>query len=224
MIVGCRIFVCTLTQLSAKFNQSFIIILNFLAHAYLSFNNPEILVGNMMSDFVKGNKKLDYPIAVQNGITLHRLIDEFTDNHQATKNAKQIFKQELGLYAGAFVDIVYDYFLANDNNEFSNEATLQRFAINTYKELDEYENIFPEKFLRAFASMKQHNWLLHYRSDYGIERSFAGLTHRAKYINKQHKAFGVFIENKTSLQACYNDFFKDAKQFSFHRYNQFIKQ
>ena len=43
----------------------------------------------MMSDFIKGNKKFDYPISIQNGITLHRLIDEFTDNHFATKNAKQ---------------------------------------------------------------------------------------------------------------------------------------
>ncbi len=36
--------------------------MNYLAHAYLSFNDPEILVGNMISDFVKGKKKFDYPI------------------------------------------------------------------------------------------------------------------------------------------------------------------
>ena len=33
--------------------------MNYLAHAYLSFNDPEILVGNMISDFVKGKKKAD---------------------------------------------------------------------------------------------------------------------------------------------------------------------
>ena len=196
--------------------------MNFLAHAYLSFNHPQILVGNMMSDFVKGNKKFDYPIAVQSGITLHRLIDEFTDNHQATKNAKQIFKKALGLYAGAFVDIVYDYFLANDISEFKDEESLERFAINTYKALDEFENIFTEKFIRPFASMKQHNWLLHYKTNYGIERSFAGLTNRAKYINKEHKAFEIFLLNKNSLQVCYDDFFKDVKQFAFHQYKQLI--
>jgi acyl carrier protein phosphodiesterase len=35
--------------------------MNYLAHAYLSFNDPEILVGNMISDFVKGKKKFDSP-------------------------------------------------------------------------------------------------------------------------------------------------------------------
>lgn len=196
--------------------------MNFLAHAYLSFNQPEILVGNMMSDFIKGNKKFDYPISIQNGITLHRLIDEFTDNHFATKNAKQLFKQELGLYAGAFVDIAFDYFLANDRNEFADENALQIFASNTYNSLDDFTTVFSEQFLRSFASMKQHNWLLNYRKDYGIERSFEGLTYRAKYINKEHKAFNIFLENKTQLQVCYADFFKDVKSFSFLKYTQLI--
>jgi acyl carrier protein phosphodiesterase len=39
--------------------------MNYLAHAYLSFNDPEILVGNMISDFVKGKKKFDFPLRIQ---------------------------------------------------------------------------------------------------------------------------------------------------------------
>jgi acyl carrier protein phosphodiesterase len=30
--------------------------MNYLAHAYLSFGEPDILAGNMISDFVKGKK------------------------------------------------------------------------------------------------------------------------------------------------------------------------
>ena len=61
--------------------------MNFLAHAYLSFGQPEILVGNMISDFVKGKKKFDYPGGIQAGMQLHRAIDTFTDAHPATKEA-----------------------------------------------------------------------------------------------------------------------------------------
>ena len=57
--------------------------MNFLAHAYLSFNEPEIWVGNMISDFVKGQKKLEYPEGIQTGIQIHRNIDEFTDTHES---------------------------------------------------------------------------------------------------------------------------------------------
>ncbi len=196
--------------------------MNFLAHAYLSFNNPQVLVGNMISDFVKGNKKLDYPLLIQNGITLHRLIDEFTDQHDATKQAKQIFKEELGLYAGAFVDISYDYFLANDINEFKDAQELQNFAITAYNSLDNFVAVFPEKFLRPFASMKQHNWFVNYKTDYGIKRSFEGLTNRAKYINKQHLAFDIFLNSKENLKVCYDIFFKDVKQFALQHHNNFI--
>ena len=83
--------------------------MNYLAHAYLSFNEPEILVGNMISDFIKGKQKFTYSPGIQNGIQLHRMIDHFTDTHPATHEAKQYFKPAVGLYAGAFMDIVYDH-------------------------------------------------------------------------------------------------------------------
>ncbi|HVZ26147.1 MAG TPA: hypothetical protein VG842_08840, partial [Sediminibacterium sp.] len=88
--------------------------MNYLAHAYLSFRQPEILVGNMISDFVKGKKQFMYPANIQKGIRLHRAIDAFTDTHPATREAKKILEPAAGRYAAAFMDIVYDHFLAND--------------------------------------------------------------------------------------------------------------
>lgn len=44
----------------------------------------------MISDYVKGKKKFDYPPDIQKGIMLHRAIDTFTDFHEATKEAKNI--------------------------------------------------------------------------------------------------------------------------------------
>ena len=92
--------------------------MNYLAHAYLSFEITDIMVGNMISDFVKGKQKLNYPFAIQQGITLHRAIDSFTDSHAVTRQAKSFFKESYGLYAGPLVDVAYDYFLANDPLRF----------------------------------------------------------------------------------------------------------
>ncbi len=102
--------------------------MNYVAHAYLSFNQPEILVGNMISDFVKGKTKFNYSPGIQNGITLHRAIDEFTDAHPATKRAKEFFRPAYRLYSGAFVDIVYDHFLSLDTKEFKDSTYLQNFT------------------------------------------------------------------------------------------------
>ena len=92
--------------------------MNFLAHAHLSFNHPQILVGNMISDFVKGKKQYEYDAAIHKGIQLHRAIDNFTDTHVATQNIKLFFRPQYRLYSGAFTDVVYDHFLANDTSEF----------------------------------------------------------------------------------------------------------
>lgn len=66
--------------------------MNFLAHAWLSFDVPEILAGNLISDFVKGKKKFEFASGIQKGIELHRNIDAFTDQHPATKDAKNILE------------------------------------------------------------------------------------------------------------------------------------
>ena len=76
----------------------------------------------MISDFVKGRKKYDYPQEIQHGILLHREIDNFTDTHPATKTAKEIFRPAYRLYAGSFIDVVYDHFLALDENEFTEKG------------------------------------------------------------------------------------------------------
>jgi acyl carrier protein phosphodiesterase len=80
--------------------------MNYLAHAYLSFEDTDVLAGNMMSDYVKGKTQYNYPPAVQRGIRLHRAIDAFTDQHEATRNIAALFKPHYRLYAGAFTDIV----------------------------------------------------------------------------------------------------------------------
>ena len=187
--------------------------MNYLAHAYLSFNHPQILAGNMISDFVKGKKQYDYATGIQRGIRLHRAIDDFTDTHEATRKAKQFFKPVTGLYAGAFIDIVYDHFLANDVNEFENENVLLQFSFFVYNTLEEYNDTLPEKFLLMFPYMKKNNWLYNYRERWGIERSFGGLMHRAKYLEKDNAVFKCFEENYDALKLCYDSFYPSLKLF-----------
>jgi acyl carrier protein phosphodiesterase len=185
--------------------------MNLLAHAYLSFNNPPILVGNMISDYVKGKKKFSYDPLIQKGIQLHRVIDDFTDRHPETQEAKYFFKADYRLYAGAFVDVVYDHFLANDSVQFKADDALNLFAQHTYTELEIYKQVMPERFAKMLPYMQSQNWLYNYRYHQGIERSFEGLVKRAAYLDESAIAFKIFNEAYASLQACYLNFFPDLK-------------
>ena len=187
--------------------------MNYLAHAFLSFRNPQILVGNMISDFVKGKKKEDYPDLIKKGIMLHRAIDNFTDLHETTTFAKQFFRPHYRLYSGAFVDVVYDHFLANDNNEFNN-SQLMEFSQQTYAVLDQYNAYLPEGFSNMLPYMKKQNWLYNYQYRWGIQNSFGGLVYRATYLTESKKAFEVFENHYNELRECYDAFFPDVKKMA----------
>lgn len=195
--------------------------MNYLAHAYLSYHHPEITVGNIISDFVKGSKKNYYPILIQKGIFLHRQIDAFTDAHTATKAAKEIFKPCTGLYAGAFVDIVYDYFLAKQIVK-TGENNLLNLAHNTYSYLNSYTNILPSGFLQVLPYMQQHNWLYNYQYTWAIEKSFNGLVSRAKYLLPNPQYFEVFLNNLPQLESLYYLFMTDVDNFAQKLYNSLL--
>ena len=187
--------------------------MNFLAHAYLSFHHPQVMVGNMISDFVKGKTRYTYPTAIQYGIELHRRIDCFTDTHPVTQQAKQVFKKDYRLYSGAFMDIAYDHFLANDAQQFS-DISLFDFSQDVYTILDSFSAQLPSHFLYMLPYMKTENWLYGYSETKDIERSFKGLVRRSSFLSESDTAFQLFMENYIYLQECYAAFFTDLKQYA----------
>lgn len=180
--------------------------MNYLAHAYLSMSKPGIITGNMISDFVKGKKQYDLPPAILKGLRLHRSIDEFTDKHESTTFIKNIFRPKYRLYAGAFADVSYDHFLANDANIFHSQRSKAELNELTCNDLDSNINWLPEKFLPVLDSMKKHKWLILFGEDHAMKKSFEGLVKRAAYLNEAEYAFELFISRKKEMQEAYEHF------------------
>ena len=168
----------------------------------------------MISDFVKGKKKYEFPQVIQRGIALHRAIDEFTDFHPITQEAKSYFRSDYRLYSGACIDVLYDHFLANDTNEFMDKESLASFCQSTYTALQKDNDVLPAKFLQMLPYMQQQNWLYHYGSMIGIEKSFGGLVRRAVYLSESAIAFRIFNEKYVELGECYRLFFPELKKFA----------
>ena len=195
--------------------------MNYLAHAYLSFNDPEILVGNMISDFIKGRAKLSFSGKILTGINLHRSIDGFTDDHPATRKAMEFFRPAYRLYSGPIMDILYDHFLATDESIFP-EPVLKSFTQTTYQRLQDQSAHLPNRFLTVFAWMQMEDWLYHYRTKEGIRKTLAGLVRRASFLSESQTAYNLFNEHYVALRACYEEFFPDVKEYAKDRLEELL--
>lgn len=187
--------------------------MNFLAHAYLSFGEKEILVGNMISDFVKGKTQYDFIPGIRKGIVLHRMIDNFTDTHFAVKQAKEFFRKDYRLYSSPIIDILFDHFLANDSTYFTPTA-LSNFTHTVYQTLDEYAAHLPLRFVAVFSYMKTEDWLFNYQYKHGIEKTVRGLVRRSSFLEDSTTAIALFNEHYVSLQEYYLQFFEDVKIYT----------
>jgi acyl carrier protein phosphodiesterase len=179
--------------------------MNYLAHSFLSFSDGQI-VGQFLEDFIRNKDRFSFPKDIQDGITLHRAIDTFTDSHPAIHEAKKVFAPLVRLYAGAFVDVSMDFFIANDLT-LNSLAEWKAHSLRVYRVLNEHEKYLPENFKRMLIKMEQDDWLYNYREDQGIKFSIQNVLNKAKYLDKNIPVFEAFLENKEILQQCYDEFF-----------------
>lgn len=94
--------------------------MNLLFHLYLSGDDPDLLTGNFMGDFVKGGVE-GYPSGVAAGIMLHRRIDSFAQRHILFRRSYDRIAPQYRLWRGVFVDLFYDHFLSASWNEWMDE-------------------------------------------------------------------------------------------------------
>ncbi|MCJ7933308.1 MAG: ACP phosphodiesterase [Chryseobacterium sp.] len=181
--------------------------MNYLAHSFLSFTDGQV-VGQFLEDFIRNKDRFSFPKDIQDGITLHRAVDTFTDSHPAIHEAKKVFSPLVRLYAGAFVDVAMDYFVAHDLSLHS-LAEWKAHSLRVYRILNEHEKWLPGNFKKMLVKMEQDDWLYNYREDWGIKFSIQNVLNKAKYLDKDIPVFEAFLKNKSFLQQCYDDFFPD---------------
>jgi len=185
-----------------------------LGHATLSGNDDNILIGNMLGDFIKGNKYLNYPLSIQKGMRYHRLLDEYTDQHPSVRDATKLLRAEGIRYAGVFIDILFDYFIANDSTFFKNDKELEEFTLSTLGKLESAYEIMSEDMKTYFGYMIRYNWLYHYRSRSGIEKAIIGLIKRHPRLGNADEILFALFNNEEALRPMYQNFIKEAVVWS----------
>jgi len=182
--------------------------MNYLAHLYLSGDSDEVLLGNFIGDYVKGQQYLHYSDDVQKGILLHREIDSYTDSHPLVKEVAGFFRPEYGRYAGIVSDVILDHFLARYWREYS-PYTLRQFAKHVHAVL--LSNFFqlPTRVKGFLPFLIQHKRLESYARIDGIQQSLHIMAHRTSLPDKTNQAIDVLEANFEILHELFDRFMED---------------
>jgi acyl carrier protein phosphodiesterase len=179
---------------------------NFLAHIYLSGEDPEIKLGNFMADAVKGNQVNQYNQKIQIGIRLHRAIDAYTDAHPTFRQStRRLHGKQFGHYAGVIVDLFYDHFLAANWQQYHQE-NFPTFAQRFYALLDDKKSLTPKRTQHLIPYMIEQNWLVKYQT-------LAGLDQIMRQMNKRTKGRSNMDQAGLELRQHYPEFLKEFQSF-----------
>ena len=181
--------------------------MNYLAHLYLSNHDEGLLAGNFIADAVKGNPVGRFPDRVVEGIVMHRLIDDFTDRHLATKEAVEVFRPGVGRYAPVLVDIVYDHLLATTWDLHTSQP-IGDFAADVNTKLGVNYVLFPERMQLFYDNMVKYNFLPDYGTLEGINQTLMRLQMRAKTDVDFPAAIATMENEKGRLRDLFLYFFE----------------
>ncbi|MGZ3900810.1 MAG: acyl carrier protein phosphodiesterase [Bacteroidia bacterium] len=188
--------------------------MNYLAHSFLSHNEPGLIVGNFIADHIHGNQYEKYPPGIIDGILMHRRIDTFTDAHQKFKESKRFFYNGYEKYSGILIDIYFDHLLAKNFHTYSS-VSLKDYSAHIYSVYLSYSEILPKSSARFLNYVLKNNIYLAYSTIEGIDRVLFHLSHRINHGILLNKSVELFQKHESQLETNFELFFNDAlKEFN----------
>ena len=190
--------------------------MNYLAHAFLSRSSPELLIGGLLGDFVKGREHLQqYRPAVCTGILLHRAIDRYTDAHPIVHSSCALISPARRRFAGILVDVFYDHFLARHWQRYT-DLPLEEFTQQVYATLLPHMASYPERLQGILPHMAANDWLASYAEIESVDAALHGIARRfQRYARATVLGDGVqeLLHNYTALEQHFFEFFPELLGF-----------
>jgi acyl carrier protein phosphodiesterase len=184
-------------------------IMNYLAHFHLAGEDPELLAGGLLGDFLRGPVPEDLSPGLRLGVLLHRRIDAFTDAHPVTARSRGRFQPPFRRYAGILVDLFYDHCLARDWSAHA-PAPLAEFARAVYARLHARQAEWPPLMQRGIAYMIANDLLCSYGELEGVGRALRGISGRLRRANPLADALPELECHAEGLAEDFAAFFPDV--------------
>ena len=182
--------------------------MNFLAHIYLSGDNPRIQIGNFMGDGIRGKDYKHYHPDIQIGVLLHRSIDSFTDFHPVFRQSKHRLVPKFNHFSGIIVDMFYDHFLANEWHLYHHEE-LSVFCKRFYENMEQYYTELNLKTRDLLPYLTKQNWLERYANLTDLQQILRQMDNRFSIPSKMNESVDDLYAHYQDFQREFHLFFKD---------------
>lgn len=184
--------------------------MNYLAHLHLSFNDPDVELGNFIGDRVRRTMRTQYSKEVLIGVDLHHSIDEFTDSHELTKQATALLKPHFRLYSSVIVDVFFDYFLARNWKHFHNHE-LEFFTRRIIRHFNREFHRVPPRMQPMTRWFLDHNAFLKYSTTEGIEGALRGMSRRTQFHGELDASMALFHEHFDRFDKLFMEFYPELE-------------
>ncbi len=186
--------------------------MNFLAHAFLAGDDPALIVGGVIGDWIKGPLPGVLPEDLARGVALHRAIDSYAESQPAFRSSRMRISATRRRYSGVLVDVFYDHLLAAAWG--NHHATpLPAYCAEVYRLIAERLNDIPESAHAALRWMAQEDWLSSYARIEGIADILVRMSRRVRRPNPLAGGEEELLANPDGFSQDFMSWLQDAQKF-----------
>jgi len=189
--------------------------LNFLAHALLAGEDPALLVGGVIGDWIKGSLPGVLPEDIAKGVALHRAIDNFAESQPAFRRSRSRISMGRRRYAGVLVDVFYDHLLAR-NWAAIHHGALDEYCKTVYRSIADRLNELPISSRSGLTLMAKENWLSSYAQIEGIADVLTRMSLRARQPNPLANGEQEFLADVDGFTSDFYEWLDDTRCFCQH--------
>jgi acyl carrier protein phosphodiesterase len=182
--------------------------MNFLAHCFLAQPNRYSLYGNLLGDFIAGADLDNQPEQVLKGLENHKLVDRFTDAHEAITPLKKLMSKERRRFTGIISDVVFDYYLIKHWSEFT-DRSLHDFIAFVYSEIRIIKPQMHQRMINSMNFMLNHDGLMVNSTIEGVGITLDRLSNRIRFKNNLAGAVEEVELNYDAFDASFMSLFPD---------------
>ena len=183
--------------------------MNFLGHFYTSADDPAVMAGSFLGDFLKGSVE-DHPPELSRGLRLHRAVDAIGDRLQGFRDTCRLLRPSCDRYARVVADIVGDHLLASSWRKFAT-ISLAQFTVACHGVLEEWAGSFGPVPRSVATRLMRERWLESYASLEGLEESLRRFQRRIRTPLAITEVIDTVAENRETLVPGYRSFISELE-------------